>query len=189
MGKNLNSSSKHERLLISKSGHENYQNPDCVEKLLRYITRENGQSKEDLVCSGALGATDFTDITSTIQQFEFIQDYYKHHESFGRYMDHEIFTFTPEDEHILNNLPDFTATLARKLASDFYADGYQVYYGIHKKNCNEPKMHIHFAINTVNFRTYKKRHSYHSATKEREKRLNQIMNDSLQEYLSNSWNN
>ena len=34
--------------------------------------------------------------------------------------------------------------------SKFYGDRYQVCYGVHQ---NEPNLHIHFGVNTVNHRT------------------------------------
>lgn len=177
------------RLLINKAGKHNYQNPDCVNHLLRYIARENGSSKSDLVCCGAIGATDFTDIDTTIQQFKYIHDCYEHKGSFGRYMDHEIFSFPPSVETILKTDMNFTADLARKLAMDFYDNEFQVYYGVHKKDNNSSGMHIHFATNTVSFRTKKKRHENIYATKAREERLTKIVNDSVQNYLSDTQKN
>ena len=154
------------RLLINKSKSGRYQTPNCIDKLLRYIARENGTSKDDLICCGSIGATAFTDISYTIQQFKYVQTYYKRNGNFGRYMDHEIYSFPPEIEDILKN------------------DGFQVYYGVHKKDSHSSNIHIHFAVNTVNFITQKKRHENYQATKEREERLNRIVNDSVQDYLS-----
>lgn len=49
------------RLLINKSKSGRYQTPNCIDKLLRYIARENGTSKDDLICCGSIGPTAFTD--------------------------------------------------------------------------------------------------------------------------------
>lgn len=184
----LTSNQAAKRLLINKSGCNRYQEPDCVDHLLRYISRQNGSPKDDLICCGAIGATDFTDISTTIQQFKYIHNCYERNSTFGRYMDHEIYSFSPSIESILEKDVNFTAELARKLAMDFYDNQFQVYYGVHKKDDNASTMHIHFTTNTVSFRTKKKRHENYAATKAREERLNKIINESLQNYLSDTKN-
>ena len=103
-------------------------------------------------------------------------------------MDHEIYSFSPSIESILEKDVNFAAELARKLAMDFYDNQFQVYYGVHKKDDNASTMHIHFTTNTVSFRTKKKRHENYAATKAREERLNKIVNESLQNYLSDTKN-
>mgnify|MGYP001084445227 CR=1 FL=1 len=58
---------------------------------------------------------------------------------------------------------------------DFYDDGFQVYYGVHRPDGTEKHLHMHFAVNTVNFKTGKKRHENKTATKKRQERLNRIV--------------
>lgn len=55
--------------LLNKAGKGNYQTQDSIKNVIRYIARENGMSKDDLICRGAMGATDFTSIDMTIRQF------------------------------------------------------------------------------------------------------------------------
>jgi len=69
--------------------------------------------------------------------------------------------------------------IAQKMAQDFYNDGFQVYYGVHKPDKTETHIHVHFAVNTVNFRTGKKRHENMGDTKRRQDRLGQIILEEL----------
>ena len=77
MNRPIKKADSHE-ILINKAGHSRYDKPDSVENLIRYISRKNGKSQNDLLCCGAFGATDFTDINSVqtmidkIKEFEII---------------------------------------------------------------------------------------------------------------------
>ena len=162
-------------LLINKAGEGKYLNKDAINNVIKYIARENGKPKDDLICCSALGATDFTDTDTTIRQFECVQLLHKRKGNFGRYIDHEVYSFSEEEEYMIlqNNLP--VKEIAQKMAQDFYSDGFQVYYGVHKKDDHEKHLHVHFAVNTVNFRTGKKRHENIGDTNRRRKRLNEIV--------------
>lgn len=64
------------------------------------------------------------------------------------------------------------------MAQDFYAtDKCQVVYGIHKPSGKDTHLHIHFALNTVNFDTGNKRRENRRQTKKREERFREITND------------
>jgi hypothetical protein len=181
MNKNKNKSPQKE-LLINNSGMNKYSKPKAVNKLLRYIARENDHSnKDDLICKGALGATDFTDIETTIKQFECVQLLHTRRGDFGRYIDHEIYSFSDDEEALIEKNHVSIEELARKIAFDFYRDGYQVYYGVHKKDETDSHLHIHFAINTVNFKTGNKRHENKTETRKRQQRLAQIVTDAISE--------
>ena len=162
-------------ILFNKSGEGNYLNQESINNVIKYIARENGKPKDDLICCGAMGATDFTDIHTTIQQFECVQLLHKRKGNFGRYIDHEIYSFSEEEENMIlqNDIP--VGEIAQKMALDFYNDGFQVYYGVHKQDNSDKHLHVHFAINTVNFRTGKKRHENIGDTKRRQDRLRQIV--------------
>lgn len=181
MNRSIKKTDSHE-ILINKAGRSCYDKPDSVENLIRYISRENGKTKNDLVCCGAFGATDFTDIDATIKQFECVQILHTRKGNFGRYIDHEIYSFSIDEEKAIieNNIS--VEKLAEKMALDFYKEGFQVYYGVHKKDCSSNNLHIHFAVNTVNFITGNKRREYKSATKNREQRLHRIVDEALQKY-------
>lgn len=169
-------------ILINKAGHSRYDKADSIENLIRYISRENGKSKSDLICCGAFGATDFTDIDTTIKQFECVQLLHTRKGNFGRHIDHEIYSFSTDEEKKIAQNNISVEKLAEEMALDFYKDGFQVYYGVHKKDCTANNLHIHFAVNTVNFITGNKRREYKSATRSREQRLRRIVNDTLRKY-------
>jgi len=59
--------------LINLAGEGNYLNQDSVNNVIKYIARENGKPKDDLICCGAIGATHFTDTDTTIRQFKCVQ--------------------------------------------------------------------------------------------------------------------
>lgn len=167
-------------ILINKAGQCHYNEKDSIGNLIRYISRENGKSKNDLVCCGAFGATDFTDIDTTIKQFECVQMLHTRKGGFGRYIDHEIYSFSADEEKKIAHNNISVERLAEEMALDFYKDGFQVYYGVHKKDDRDNNLHIHFAVNTVNFITENKRREYKSATKSREQRLHCIVEEALQ---------
>ncbi len=54
-------------ILLNKAGKGSYHNQDAVNKLIKYIARENGNTKDDLICCGTFGATDASMWTSTTQ--------------------------------------------------------------------------------------------------------------------------
>ncbi len=168
--------------LINKAGHCRYDKADSIENLIRYIARENGKSQNDLVCCGAFGATDFTGIDTTIMQFQCVQLLHTRKGGFGRYIDHGIYSFSSGEEEMIARSNVSVEKLAEEMARDFYNDGFQVYYGIHKKDCDANSLHIHFAINTVNFNTGNKRREYISDTKKREQRFHRIIDEALQKY-------
>ena len=162
-------------LLINYAGKNNYHNQTAVEYVIKYIARENGKSKDDLICCGAMGATYFTNIDMTVREFQCVQLLYNRRGSFGRYIDHEIYSFSEEEESKISQGNISLENIAKKMAQDFYADGFQVYYGVHKPDKTETHIHVHFAVNTVNFRTGKKRHENMGDTQRRQDRLRQIV--------------
>jgi hypothetical protein len=167
-------------LLINKAGTGRYCSQNSVGRLIRYIARENGTHEDDdLICTGAIGATNFTNIDTTIQQFECVQLLHTRQGNFGRYIDHEIYSFSPAMEKLITENNISNEKLAKEMASDFYKDGFQVYYGVHKKDSQDKHLHIHFAINTVNFRTGMKRHENITDTQNREKRLEHIIANAI----------
>lgn len=162
-------------LLLNKAGSGRYNNPDSIEHVIKYIARKNGETENDLICCGALGATDFTDIDTTIRQFRFAQLMHRRRGNFGRYIDHEIYSFSSEEEAAIRKANIPIENIVRKMAQDFYADGFQVYYGVHTKDDTMEQLHVHFAVNTVNFRTGNKRRENKTATKQRLEKLKKII--------------
>ena len=61
------------------------------------------------------------------------------------------------------------------MAKDFFRDGTQVMYVVHNRNENEKDIHVHFAVNTVNYKTNQKRRENKTDTENRSKRMNKII--------------
>lgn len=171
--------SKQHGILINKSGHKRYTKPDAISKLIKYISRENNDTRNDLVGQGALGTIDFAGADTVIQQFQYAQLQHTRKGNFGRYIDHEIYSFSEDEIQSLTEKHISLENIAQNLAKDFYADGYQVYYGIHNPDKDEKHTHIHFAINTVNYHTGNKRREPPKETEQRRKRLQQIIEDTI----------
>ena len=168
-------------ILINRAGKNRYINLDATEKLITYIAREQQDAPDDLLLRGALGATTFTDINTTIHQFECVHLLHNRHGVFGRYIDHEIYSFSPSEEAALYQKNVSFTELAQRMADDFYQEGFQVYYGIHQHDEENLHLHIHFAVNTVNFRTGKKRHEGKKETAQRQQRLQQIVAEAIEQ--------
>lgn len=168
--------------LINKDGHGHYTNPNDTKNVIRYVTRTNGRSADDLIAWGGLGVLEHSGVESVIDQFYLIQKLHTRRGNFGKYVSHEIFSFSDVGERLIseNNLD--IDTIARKMAYDiFEQDHCQVIYGVHAPNNNEKHLHVHFAINAVNFHTGNKRRENKTQTRERDKRFNNIISDEILE--------
>lgn len=166
--------------LFNKAGEANYTKPNDLDNVIKYIVRENGDSPDDLIALGGLGVTEFLGTDTIIKQFHAVQKMHTRKGNFGRYIDHEVFSFLPETERLIydNNLD--VDTIARKMAYDFYEkDHCQVVYGIHRPPDKNKKLHIHFAVNTVSYVTCNKRRENKRQTKERNSRFNKIVADAV----------
>lgn len=162
--------------LINNAGAGKYTNPDAPKKVIEYITRTNGKPDNDLIAWGGLGVLECSGINSIINQFYAVQQLHTRRGAFGRYIDHEIFSFSPNGEYLLsrNNLD--IDKIARNMADDIYRhDHCQVIYGVHYPNKYNAHLHIHFAINTVNFYTGNKRRENKRKTADREERFEKII--------------
>ena len=162
--------------LINKAGNGKYTNQDAPENLIRYITRTNGEPKNDLIAWGGLGILEYQSINSIIDQFSLVQQLHTRNGGFGRLIDHEIFSFTPECESLLDENNVDIDRLAREMAYTFYeTDHCQVLYGVHSPSKEDAHLHVHFAINTVSFETGNKRRENISQTRERNTQLQNII--------------
>lgn len=170
--------SKTKYQFINKAGKDKYGQKSAVGNLIRYIARENGTAKDDLVCCGSFGAVDFTNIAYTIKQFECVQMTYRK-ENIARYIDHEIYSFSSDQEISIKKYGISTELLARKMAREIYEEGFQVYYGIHKKDGDDGHLHIHFAVNTVNYKTKLKRHENMQKTNEHGQKFSAIVDEEI----------
>lgn len=167
---------------LNKAGHNKYNHPDAVDNVIKYISRENGDPREDLICQGTLGAVDFKGTDTIIQQFKCVQELHTRKGKFGRYIDHEIYSFSNAEIQAFeeNNIPP--DVVARNMAMDIFQEGFQVHYGVHKPDAKNKHTHIHFAVNTVNFDTGNKRHENKKSTNERKQRLENIVAETIASY-------
>ena len=165
--------------LISKSNgcllkvpNQSFDSPKEVDYLIRYITRsrENEEKKSDLISYGGRGLEVRHDISIAIRQWKAVQAaYISPKRKFGRYCFHEIYCLTSKVSERIDaeRLDD----LAYELSEEYWKEGHQVIYGIHKPDRHEERVHIHFAINTVCFRTGRKWHDWFYTRKMRNERF------------------
>ena len=163
---------------LNKDGKGKYANFDAPEKLINYVTRQNGKNNDDLIAWGGLGVTEYKDMGSIIKQFYCVQKKHTRTGNYGRYMNHSIFSFSPEATVLIHEKELDIDKIARKMAHDIYDfDHCQIIYGVHQpENGN---LHIHFATNSVDYYTGNKRHENIAQTKERKIRFNKIIADEI----------
>lgn len=167
-------------MLLNKDGQEKYYNPDAPEKVIRYVTRTNGMDKRDLISWGGSGILECSGIESVAEQFYYVQKSHTRRGNFGKYMNHEIFSFSPKGEYVISKNNIDIDQIARLMAQDIYEqDHCQVVYGIHNPDKSDPHLHIHFAINAVNYYTGGKRHENMTQTGKRNQRFNKMISDEL----------
>ena len=133
-----------------------FKNKNATENLIRYVTRTRpGESRlNELMLYGVLGAADYAPIEVVINQFITVQ--YLYPREVCRHMYH--FVYCPEDIELkfLYQNPSLAARIALDQASFFYNLGHQIVYAIHDDP--EKRLHIHYAVNAVNFRDF---HMFH----------------------------
>ena len=78
----------------------------------------------------------------------------------------------------LEAVNEYLGDVARRMAEDIYQEGYQVAYAVHNKTDTE-NVHVHFAVNTVNYRTWGKRHENMAETSRRQRVFRQIVEEAM----------
>lgn len=144
--------------LIVRKGK--YQNEDAVDNVLRYITRTriNENRANELYSFGGMGIDLYPfNIDTIIYQFKAIQDIHNIKGRGGRRIVHEVYTvlngnYPKENERLVYETLDEVAKIG---CSYLYNMGFQVVYAVHISDKNP---HIHFAINSISFRTGLKFH-------------------------------
>lgn len=86
---------------------------------------------------------------------------------------HEVLSFTDTEFKYLQYDISIVKLIADEICKVFFDRGHQVVYGIHFSE--NQRLHIHFAVNIINFRTGLKLHSTTTDLKEREKYCNQLL--------------
>lgn len=145
-----------------------------------YLLQKGLVETDDLIAWGGLGVTEFSGVEAVIKQFYSVQKTYGRNGDFGRYMDHEIFSLSPEAEkELLSNHADLDR-FARQMARDIYENDHcQVVYGVHRPDKSDSHMHIHFGINTVSFLSGRKRRENKRQTREQEERFEKIVEEEI----------
>ena len=171
------------KLVMMGNRHGSYTNVDAVENVIKYITRTRAyETREDeLICYGGAGIGAYLPPYDIIRQFLYVQELYNIKSRKGRRIYHETLTFTDEEFRSLNGDYKEIISIAEKISHLHFASGHQVLYGIHLSK--EKKLHIHFAINTINFITGLKWHSYKGDLQERECIYNDIIKQHYYIYI------
>ena len=166
--------------LINKDGNGRYTKSTDTETVLSYILRKNGQSDADLIAWGGLGILEYGNAEYAIHQFCLVHQQHTRRGNFGRYLSHEIFSFSNEGESVISAYNLDIDTIARQMARDIYEkDHCQVVYGVHAPDGEDAHLHIHFAVNAVCYNTGNKRRENMRQTKEREERFQKIIADEI----------
>jgi len=162
-------------VFINRAGKKRYTTPESVGNVIRYVARENGKQKGGLVCWGAMGAVKSAGTDMVIREFELVQKMHRRIGKFGRYIDHEIYDLSPWEEKCIAGDYGLLEEAAREAAREIYEEGFQAVYAVHERDKDTDSFHIHFAVNTVNYRTGKKRHENKQETKKRGMRIHRII--------------
>lgn len=128
-----------------------FQNKDAAENLIRYITRtrEEEYRRDDLLLYGSSsGYTYHKPVDHIIQEFEYIQKFYK---AKGALMCHYVIQISPQNYARMNNDINTLGNFATECCRYLFQMGHQACFAIHYPQGG--KLHIHLAINTVNFNT------------------------------------
>ena len=162
-------------LIMITRGHGSYTNKDAVEKVIRYITRtrwcENRQN--ELIAYGGAGVGIYLNPAEIIRQFLYVQNIYNINNRGGRRIYHEVLSFTDYEFQLLNWDYNSVLMIAQEISKFYYENGHQVLFGIHYSE--EKRLHIHFAVNTINYRTGLKWHSSKIDLEQRKLLFNEII--------------
>lgn len=163
--------------LFNNAGKGKYTNKDCIENVIYYCLRERKHKdhSNELLTWGALGAPEWDGSRGVVEAFKRVQSAYTRKGTFGRYIDHEVYDFSQKEIAAIQEVGVDLDEVARQMAKDFFRDGTQVMYAVHNRNEKEKDIHVHFAVNTVNYKTNRKRRENKTDTKNRSERMNKII--------------
>ena len=159
--------------LINISGE--YRNKDVVDNVIRYITRtrDNETRLDDLRGYGAAGVGSYVSPQVMISRFKAVQNSYGIEYRGGRRILHEVFSITDREFTDMGRDIAIVNRLASDLCLEYYRMGFQVVYAVHWDM--EKKLHIHFAVNAVSYKTGKKINTFRKENWYRENRFNSIL--------------
>lgn len=136
----------------------NFKNKDAAKNLIRYITRTrpNEDKLHELIAYGFnFGNSYKKPIEDIIREFEYVQKFYN---ATGSLMCHYIIHISPQNYACINYNLSALCCYAQECCDYLFSLGHQACYAIHSSEKN--KLHIHIAINTINFTTGKKLRQY-----------------------------
>lgn len=162
----------------SKTGKSLYTNKDAIEKSIKYNTRTGGskEGRSDLIAYGGVGVTK-DDPKQMVEDMLDVQAVYGQQK--GRRMHHYTYTINREEYGQLGCCDEAVEMVAKKMEEKaFFDSGFQAEYAIH---ANEPGKegyrHIHFVVNSTNYRTGKKYHESYGEYDYKKDLINKIQND------------
>lgn len=163
------------KLVVSPSGNGSYTNEKAVENVIRYITRSRiyEDRRNELISYGGAGIGGYLSPEEIIHQFLYVQEVYNIRNRRGRRICHEILCLSDEEFALLNCDYNLVEKIAQEIRYQYYLRGHQVLYGIHCSS--NMRVHIHFAVNTINFITGLKWHSSKMEWIQREEMINRIV--------------
>ena len=133
-----------------------YENRDAVKYVIRYITRTrpNEDRGMELIAAGSLGTSETSE--RMIEDFLRVQKCLRSPGRIGKKINHEVFLLTVEEIEQLGypGKVQYLYWASQECARFFYEKGFQVVFAIHTDM--EKGVHIHFAVNTVNYMNGKK---------------------------------
>lgn len=152
-------------ILINRARKGRYCCEEDIKNVILYAVRQREfeTRADELVSWGAFGLPEWESVEGIIDTFRFPQRCYQRKGAFGRYLDHEVYDFSPFEEETIEHYGVDIDTIGRAMAKNVYKDGYQVLYAVHRKSDQESS-HVHLIINTVNFKTGNKRQENKKAT-------------------------
>lgn len=141
-------------LMMMRRG--NYENKDAIEKVIRYITRtrKNEDRANELVIWGGCGIGSYASPELAIKQFHCVQKVYGIERRGGRRMFHETLNILGNEFERLGKDYGRVSQIAMQCAKSYYGLGHQVVFAVHYTENTytfNKGVHIHFAVNTVNF--------------------------------------
>lgn len=129
----------------------NYTNRHAVEALIRYVTRTRDYEGRyyELIYWNVFGADPCRGIDVLIQQFKIVQKVCRSSTP-KRKMYHFVYRFDDYERSLVETDIGYAIQIASAIGRYFYDAGFQVIYAVHK---GENGIHLHFAVNSVNYRT------------------------------------
>lgn len=162
--------------LLTMMTYGKYNNKDAVENVLRYIMRirKYEDRANELLAYGGTGVPLYSTPELMIQQFLYVQKLFRIDSRNGRRMHHEVLNLRDEEYEKLGSSIQNLYQYALNCCMVYFEQGHQVVFAIHWERCK--RLHIHFAVNAINFITGKKWHTSMNEVADRERIFRHLLN-------------